>query len=243
MEKIKPWGRWQMALLLSLVAQKGEGAGIRNLGYYEFFCFCEDIGAQPLPVISAGYNPHTLQAAPIDQMQEWIDEALDLIEFANGDTDTKWGAIRASMGHPQPFGLIYLGIGNEETGDAFFERFELIHQAVKERYPQIRLIGTSGPGCDGEVFRQGWDSAERVGSSYVDEHYYQSTEWFLANMHRYENYSADGPKAFLGEYASKDETYYNALVEDAFMTGMEKAPGLVLPAMYQSLLRLMPTMR
>lgn len=197
-----------------------------GLGYYEFFCFCEDIGAQPLPVISAGWDPHTLRAAPIDQMQEWIDEALDLIEFANGGVDTRWGAVRAAMGHPGAFGLKYLGIGNEETGDPFFERFEIIHRAVKERYPQIRLIGTSGPGCGGEVFRQGWDCAKKMGSSYVDEHYYQSTDWMMANMHRYESYPADGPKAFLGEYASKDEKYYNALVEAAFMTGMEKAPGL-----------------
>lgn len=197
-----------------------------GLGYYEFFCFCEDIGTQPLPVISAGWDPHTLRAVPIEQMQEWIDEALDLVEFANGGTDTKWGAVRAKMGHPTPFGLKYLGIGNEEVGDPFFERFEMVHQAVKERYPDIQLIGTSGPACDGEVFCQGWESARKMGSSYVDEHYYQSTDWMLANMHRYDSYSVDGPKAFLGEYASRDEKYYNALVEAAFMIGMEKAPGL-----------------
>lgn len=206
-----------------------------GLGYYEFFCFCEDIDTQPLPIISAGWDPHTLRAAPLDQMQEWIDEALDLIEFANRGTDTKWGSVRAEMGHPEPFDLKYLGIGNEEVGDSFFERFEIVHQAVKERYPEIRLIGTSGPGCDGEVFRQGWDSARKMESSYVDEHYYQSTDWMLANMHRYESYPADGPKAFLGEYASRDEKYYNALVEAAFMIGMEKAPGLGL-ACYAPLL-------
>ena len=206
-----------------------------GLGYYEFFCFCEDIGTEALPVISAGWDPHTLRAAPLDQMQEWIDEALDLIEFANGDEHTKWGSVRAYMGHPEPFGLKYLGIGNEEVGDPFFERFEIIHKAVKKRFPEIKLIGTAGPACDGEIFHQGWDSAKKMGSSYVDEHYYQSTDWMLANMHRYDRYPSDGPKAFLGEYASRDEKYYNALVEAAFMTGMEKAPGLGL-ACYAPLL-------
>ena len=206
-----------------------------GMGYYEFFCLCEDIGTEPLPVISAGWDPHTLRAAPLDQMQEWIDEALDLIEFANGDESTKWGQIRAQMGHSKPFGLKYLGIGNEEVGDPFFERFEIIHSKVKERFPNINLIGSAGPGCAGEVFEQGWESARKMGSSYVDEHYYQSTDWILANIHRYDNYSAEGPKAFLGEYATKDETYYNALVEAAFMTGMEKALGLGL-ACYAPLL-------
>lgn len=197
-----------------------------GLGYYEFFCLCEDIGAQPLPVISAGWDPHTLRAAPLEDMQEWIDEALDLVEFANGGIDTRWGSLRAAMGHPEPFGLKYLGIGNEEVGDPFFERFKIIHRAVKERYPDLHLIGTAGASCNGEVFDQGWEIARAEGSSFVDEHYYQSTRWLEANMHRYEAYPADGPKAFLGEYASRDDKFRNALVEAAYMTGMEKAPGL-----------------
>lgn len=197
-----------------------------GLGYYEFFCFCEDIGAQPLPVISAGWDPHTLRAAPLEDMQEWIDEALDLVEFACGGADTPWGSVRAQMGHPSPFGLKYLGIGNEEIGDPFFERFHIIHHAVKARYPDLHLIGTAGASCNGEVFEQGWGAARKAGSSYVDEHYYQSPQWFEANMHRYERYPAEGPQAFLGEYASRGETYRNALVEAAYMVGMEKAPGL-----------------
>ena len=197
-----------------------------GLGFYEYFLLCEDIGAQPLPVIPGGWDPHTLRAAPLEDMQEWINEALDLIEFANGEPNTKWGAIRAQMGHPKPFGLKYLAIGNEEIRDEFFERYEIMHRAVQEKYPDINLIGSAGPSNAGGVFEQGWKRARELGSAYVDEHYYQSPWWFIANMHRYDVYSSKGPKAFLGEYASKDDKWWNALVESAFMLGLEKAPGV-----------------
>lgn len=197
-----------------------------GLGYYEYFLLCEDIDAQPLPVIPGGWDPHTLRAAPLDEMQEWIDEVLDLIEFANGAPDTVWGKVRSDMGHPEPFGLKYLAIGNEEVGDAFFERYEIIHCAVQEKHPEIRLIGSAGPGNAGSVFEQGWQQARELNAAYVDEHYYQSTDWFIANMHHYDNYPADGPKAFLGEYAFRGGKWWNALVEGAYMLGMEKAPGV-----------------
>ncbi len=197
-----------------------------GLGFYEYFLLCEDIGAQPLPVIPAGWDPHTLRAAPIEDMQEWIDEALDLIEFANGAPDTTWGGIRVQLGHPAPFGLKYLAIGNEEVRDEFFERYEIMHRAVREKYPEIELIGSSGPGNAGDVFEQGWKQARELGAAYVDEHYYQAPWWFIANMHRYDAYPAEGTRAFLGEYASKDEKWWNALVEAAYMLGMEKAPGV-----------------
>ncbi|MDQ8738138.1 alpha-L-arabinofuranosidase C-terminal domain-containing protein [Paenibacillus sp. LHD-38] len=196
-----------------------------GIGYFEYFQFCEDIGAKPLPVIAAGYDPHTRRAVPLDEMEPWIDEALDLIEFANGDTGTVWGAIRAEMGHPEPFGLEYLAIGNEEVGAEFFERFVIIHHAVREKYPEIKLIGSGGPGAAGSEYKRGWDCACSHGVDYVDEHYYQSPEWFIANMNRYDGYPADGPKVFLGEYASGDDTYNNAIVEAAYMIGMEKAPA------------------
>lgn len=186
--------------------------------------FCEDIGAQPLPVITAGYDPHSLRIAPLDQMQEWVDEALDLIEFANGTTDTKWGAVRAEMGHPESFHLKYLAIGNEEVGDAFFERYEIILQAVKKMHPEIELINSAGAGCAGNVFEKGWEQARRTPTSYVDEHFYQCPEWFLANADRYQDYPPE-PKAFIGEYASKNDWWKNALAEAAFMTGLEKVEG------------------
>lgn len=205
-----------------------------GLGFYEYFLFCEDIGAEPLPVISAGYDPHSLRMAPLGQMQEWIDEALDLIEFANGGTDTLWGSVRAAMGHPKSFHLKYLAIGNEEVGDAFYERYERILGEVKEKYPEVRVINSAGAGSAGSVFEKGWQQAKRTKTSFVDEHFYQNPEWFLRNTERYQSYAPE-PKAFLGEYASKDDCWGNALAEAAFMTGLEKAEGVGL-ACYAPLL-------
>lgn len=205
-----------------------------GLGYYEFFRFCEDIGAEPLPVISAGYDPHHLRMAPLEDMQEWIDEALDLIEFANGGADTKWGGVRAAMGHPESFGLKYLAVGNEEVGDAYYERYERILQAVKAVYPDILLINSAGPSAAGSEFDKGWGQARRTDTAFADEHFYQCPEWFVANVHRYESYGTK-PKAFLGEYASHGMSWWNALAESAFMMGMEKSEGIGL-ACYAPLL-------
>jgi len=201
-----------------------------GLGYFEYFQFCEDIGAKPLPVLPAGYNPHMEQAVPLDEMQEWIDDALDLIEFANGTADTKWGKIRCDMGHAEPFNLEYLAVGNEEVGQGFWDRYDLFHKAIKEKYPQIKIINSAGPFPQGGEFERGWNNAKKNGSDLVDEHYYTSPEWMLANCHRYDNMPSDGPKVFLGEYASWGNTYYNALIEAAYMTGLENnahAIGLV----------------
>lgn len=205
-----------------------------GLGFYEYFQFCEDIGAEPLPVIAAGYDPHHLRMAPLSEMQEWVDEALDLIEFANGSPESKWGAVRADMGHPESFHMKYLAVGNEEVGDDFFVRYEIILKAVKERYPEIQVMNSAGTGAGGSVFDKGWEQARRTQTAYVDEHFYQCPEWFLANTDRYENYAA-APKAFIGEYGSKGDAWKNALMEAAFMTGLEKAEGVGL-ACYAPLL-------
>lgn len=197
-----------------------------GLGYYEYFQFCEDIGAKPMPILPGGYDPHHKRITPIEELKPWIDDALDLIEFANGDTTTKWGRLREELGHPEPFGLEYLGIGNEEVGEAFFERYPYFHQAIKEQYPDIKLINTSGPFAAGGEYERGWQSARENKSEFVDEHYYQAPEWFIANMHRYDEYDPKGPKVFLGEYASWGNTYYNAIVEAAYMIGLEKAPAV-----------------
>ena len=197
-----------------------------GLGFYEFFLLCEDIGAEPLPVVSGGVDPHNLRFAPLNEMQEWIDEACDLIEFANGDTSTKWGRKRAEMGHEKTFGMKYLAIGNEEVGDEFFERYEIICRAVHERYPEIQIIGSAGPGESGSEVDKGWHLAWKTPTSFVDEHYYQAAEWLIAHTDRYRSYPKDGPKAFLGEYASKGNTLYDALAESAYMTGMEKSAGV-----------------
>lgn len=207
-----------------------------GLGYYEYFQFCEDIGAKPLPVLPGGYDPHHQRMVPLDEMGPWIQDALDLIEFANGGTDTEWGSFRASLGHPAPFGLEYLGIGNEEVGDAFFERYELIHRAVREKYPEIKLINTASPFAAGTEYERGWRSARKNGSDLIDEHYYMAPEWFLANHHRYDSFPKDGPKVFLGEYASWGNTWYNALVEASYMTALERNAASVGLACYAPML-------
>ncbi len=199
-----------------------------GLGYYEYFCFCEDIGAEPLPVVPGGFNPHKGEGVPMDELEVWVQETLDLIEFANGDENTKMGAVRRDMGHSKPFNLKYIGIGNEEIGDGFFERYPYFHKAIREKYPEILIINTAGPFAVGEGYDVGWSSAKKYGSDLVDEHYYSSPEWYLANMHRYEDFDENGPKVFLGEYASCSNTYYNAIVEAAYMTHLEKAKAVAL---------------
>jgi alpha-L-arabinofuranosidase len=207
-----------------------------GLGYYEYFLFCEDIGAKPIPILPAGYDPHHKRMVPIDELQPWIDDALDLIEFANGDPSTRWGSVRAELGHPEPFGLEYIGIGNEEVGEPFFERYAYLHKAIKENFPHIKIINSSGPFAAGSEYERGWKSARDNKSDLVDEHYYQSPEWFLAHYRRYDDFNAEDPKVFLGEYASWGNTYYNALVEAAFMTGLEKNAHAVGLACYAPLL-------
>jgi len=207
-----------------------------GLGFYEYFQFCEDIGAKPIPVLPAGYDPHHKRIVPLEELQPWIDDALDLIEFANGDVTTRWGAVRAELGHPEPFGLEYIAIGNEEVGEPFFERYAIIHQAIRERYPDIKIINTSGPFPAGGEYERGWRSAREKGSDFVDEHYYVSPEWMLANIDRYDRFPADGPKVFLGEYATWGNTCYNALVEAAYMTRLERNAHAVGLACYAPLL-------
>lgn len=199
-----------------------------GLGYYEYFLLCEDIGAKPLPVLPGGFDPHHQRAAEGRQLEAFAQDALDLIEFANGSADSRWGSLRAELGHPQPFNLEYIGIGNEEVGEEFFERYAFIHRIVKEQYPDIKLIGTSGPFAAGEWYERGWQSAREENADFVDEHYYQSPEWFLTNHERYEKVPADGPKVFLGEYASHGNRWKNALAEASYMIALQNAPAVAL---------------
>lgn len=194
-----------------------------GFGYFEYFCFCEEIGAEPVPVLPGGFNSHKGVGVPLEEIGEWVNDALDLIEFANGSGDTVWGRIRKELGHEAPFHLKYIGIGNEEVGDGFFERYPYFHEAIREKYPEIKIINTAGPFASGESYETGWRSAKKYGSDLIDEHYYSAPEWFLANMHHYEDYDENGPKVFLGEYASWGNTYYNALVEAAYMTHLERS--------------------
>ena len=207
-----------------------------GLGYYEYFCFCEEIGAKPLPVLPAGYDPHHQRKVPFDQLDEWIQEALDLISFANDDASAQWGRIRCELGHPEPFGLEYIGIGNEEVGEGFFERYPYFHKAIKEKYPDIQIIASSGPFAAGGEYEKGWNCARRNHADLVDEHYYMAPEWFLANHHRYDSFDEKDPRVFLGEYASWGNTWYNALTEASYMTGMERNSEKVGLACYAPLL-------
>lgn len=193
-----------------------------GLGYFEYFQLAEDIGAEPLPVLPAAYDPHHQRKVPFDELGPWIDDALDLIEFANGDETTVWGKKRAEMGHPKPFGLKYLAIGNEEVGEGFTERYPYFHKAIREKYPEIKLIGSASPFAAGGEYERGWASARECGCDLIDEHYYMNTDWMIANVDRYDNFSAEDPKVFLGEYASWGNQWQNGLAEAAFMTGLEK---------------------
>ncbi|MDO5398315.1 MAG: alpha-L-arabinofuranosidase C-terminal domain-containing protein [bacterium] len=193
-----------------------------GLGFYELFQFCEDIGAEPLPTIAGGYDPHTLVAIPMENISEWIDEALDLIEVANGATDTVWGSKRAEMGHPKPFNLKYLCIGNEEVGEPFFERYRVMADAIKQKYPEINIVGTAGGGSDGQMYDNAYKVAYETKTDVIDEHFYQCPEWMLVNSDRYLNRSND-IDVLISEYSSRDNKLYNALSEAAMMTGFEKA--------------------
>ncbi len=207
-----------------------------GIGYMEYFEFCKEIGTKPIPVFSAGYDPHSQKAAPLDRMQPWIDDVLDLISFATEGEDTYWGRKRIELGHSEPFPLDTIAIGNEEVGEAFFERYAIIHQAVKEKYPWIKIINSAGPYAEGEGWERGWKSADEWNSEYVDEHYYQSPEWFIGNQFRYDAYSREKSKVFLGEYASKANKWKNALAEASYMIGLERNADIVKYACYAPLL-------
>ncbi|MFJ4501894.1 alpha-L-arabinofuranosidase C-terminal domain-containing protein [Streptomyces sp. NPDC088864] len=210
-----------------------------GLGYYEYFQFAEDIGAMPLPVVPAlvtgcGQNQSTDDPA---LLKRHIQDTLDLIEFANGPVTSTWGRKRAEMGHPKPFGLTHLGIGNEENlPDAFFAHFTEFRKAIAAEYPEITLVSNSGPASSGATFDRLWDLNRKSGVDMVDEHYYNSPQWFLENNDRYDSYDRSGPKVFLGEYASLDNRFANALSEAAFMTGLERNADVVKLASYAPLL-------
>jgi alpha-L-arabinofuranosidase len=210
-----------------------------GLGYYEYFQFAEDIGAMPLPVVPAlvtgcGQNRATDDPA---LLARHIQDTLDLIEFANGPKTSTWGALRASMGHPRPFGLTHLAVGNEENlPDEYFTRFQAFRAAIAERYPGITVIGNSGPDDQGATFDRLWALNRAAGVDTVDEHYYNSPAWFLQNNDRYNTYDRNGPKVFLGEYASQDNKLYNSLAEAAYMTGLERNADVVKLASYAPLL-------
>lgn len=218
-----------------------------GLGFFEFFQLSEDIGAEPLPVLNVGMscqfqNRNNPKAhVPVDELKPYIDDCLDLIEFANGDTTTVWGKKRAEMGHPAPFNMKYLGVGNEQWDTLYYERLEPFVKAIRAKYPNIKLIGTSGPDSEGKMFELGWKAMKQQKVDLVDEHFYRPEAWFLSHGLRYESYDRKGPKVFAGEYAchgkgKKWNHYETSLYEAAFMTDLERNADVVHMTAYAPLL-------
>lgn len=214
-----------------------------GLGFYEYFLLSEDLGAEPLPVLSCGLSCQyeSNEVVPLDELDPYVQDALDLIEFANGPATSKWGKLRADMGHPAPFGLKMIAIGNEQWGKVYPERLEVFIKAIRAQYPDIQIIGSSGPSASGDHFDYLWPEMKRLGADLVDEHYYMAPDWFFANAARYDNYDRKGPKVFAGEYASHDHStgkannFLAALSEAAFMTGLERNADVVRLATYAPL--------
>ncbi len=209
-----------------------------GLGFFEYFQLSEDLGAEPLPILGCGMacQFNTGELVPMEELDPYVQDALDLIEFANGDVSSNWGAVRAEMGHPEPFNMKYIGIGNEQWGPEYIERYKVFEEAIKSQYPDMIIVSGSGPFPDGEMFEYGWEELKKLRTEIVDEHYYRNPEWFLENADRYDDYDREGPKVFAGEYAAQsvaiaspdNKNNWNcALSEAAFMTGLERNADLV----------------
>lgn len=217
-----------------------------GLGFFEYFQLAEDIGAAPLPILNCGMacQFNSAEVAPINQIDPYIQDALDLIEFANGDITTQWGKIRAGMGHPQPFNLKMMGVGNENWGPQYIERLQLFISAIKAKYPDFKIVSSSGTDPDGSRYNYLNTALRKMNADFIDEHYYRNPNWFLQNAARYDNYDRNGPKIFGGEYAAhvdwdtpgvRRNNWKAALAEAAFMTGLERNADVVQMASYAPL--------
>lgn len=217
-----------------------------GLGFFEYFQMSEDIGAEPLPILNCGMacQFNTAEVVPMDQLEPYVQDALDLVEFANGDVSTPWGKVRAEMGHPAPFNLKYIGVGNENWGPQYVERLKVFTKAIKEKYPDIRIVNSSGTDPEGERFEYLNAELRKMGADIIDEHYYRRPEWFLANAARYDNYPRTGSKVFAGEYAAQSDktvsihnrnNWLTAMAEAAFLTGLERNAAVVHMASYAPL--------
>ena len=217
-----------------------------GLGFFEYFQLAEDIGAEPLPILNCGMacQFNSAELVPLDQEDPYIQDALDLVEFANGDTTTQWGKVRASMGHPAPFHLKMMGVGNENWGPQYIERLKAFTRALKTRYPDINLVNSSGTDPEGARYDYLNGELRAMHADLIDEHYYRKPEWFLANARRYDNYPRTSSHVFAGEYAAQSDhavspenknCWLAALSEAAFMTGLERNADVVSMASYAPL--------
>lgn len=217
-----------------------------GLGFYEYFLLSEDIGAEPLPILNCGMacQFNSCELVPLDALDPYIQDVIDLIEFANGATTTKWGKLRSEMGHPAPFNMKMVGVGNEQWGTQYVDRLKIFLKVLHEKHPEIIFVGGSGPSPDGKDFDYLWKEMRQLDVKLVDEHYYRSPDWFLQNAARYDSYDRNGPKVFAGEYAAHDKegkdaesrnTWKSALAEAAFMTGLERNADVVHLASYAPL--------
>ena len=221
-----------------------------GLGYFEYFQFCEDLGMEPLPILPCGVScqgtnggwgmkGQAQDVVPMSEMDEWVDECIDLIEWANGDPATnKWAKMRAEAGHPKPFNLKYLGIGNEERiSPEFCERFKYIYERVTKAHPEIVIVGTAGPGshADNSDYQNGWKLADELAMPILDEHYYEPNTYFL-NKRQYDSYPRDRKtKVYLGEYAAKDKKLIDALAEGLYLLHVERNGDVVAMTSYAPL--------
>jgi alpha-N-arabinofuranosidase len=218
-----------------------------GLGFFEYFQLAEDIGAKPLPILNCGMacQFNSSETAALNQLDEYVRDALDLIDFANGPVTSPWGKLRSDMGHPEPFHLTMIGVGNEQWGPRYVERYKVFAAALKAQHPEIKLVVAAGPFPSGEPFESMWSTWRQLHADIVDEHYYMSPEWFLANTGRYDHYDRSGPKVFAGEYAAQSvastsaenrNNWKTAISEAAFMTGLERNADVVQMASYAPLL-------
>jgi alpha-N-arabinofuranosidase len=218
-----------------------------GLGFFEYFQIAEDIGAEPLPILNCGMacQFQSAELVPLEELQPYLDDVFDLIEFAKGPVTSEWGAKRAAMGHPEPFHLKMIGIGNEQWGPEYFERYEVFAKALKEKHPEIKLVSSTGPFPNDPKFHDAWPRLRALDADIVDEHCYAMPDWFLRSATRFDDYDRNGPKVFMGEYAvqtvdicSPDNrnTLRGALAEAAFLTGIERNSDVVTMSAYAPLL-------
>ncbi len=217
-----------------------------GLGFYEFFQLCEDIGAQPLPILSCGLacQFNSGEACALTNLDTYIQDALDLIEFANGPATSTWGAKRVALGHPEPFNLKMIGVGNENWDAPYLERYAKFHAVLKAQHPEIQLVSSAGPFPDDAHFKYAWQKLRELHADIVDEHCYAKPDWFFNNTHRYDGYDRNGPKVFFGEYAAQSDKVVSvenrnnlecAIAEAAYMTGLERNGEVVRMASYAPL--------